>query len=152
MQILLALHNLVRWAILVFGVWALINAITGIINKRNYTSADNRSNLFFMISCDIQLLLGLILYFSGGWFNQLKSNTKFVMQDTYSRFFAVEHGFMMILALILVHIGRSSVKKAISDASKHRRMLIFFGLAILLIIAATPWPFKEMVGRPWLRF
>jgi hypothetical protein len=152
MQLILALHNLVRWAILLFGLWTLINALTGVLSKRSFTSGDNRSNLFFMISCDVQLLLGLILYFVNGWFSQLKENTKIVMQDPALRFFTVEHSFMMILAWILVHVGRSSVKKASTDTAKHKRMLIFFGLAILLIIAAIPWPFREMIGRPWFRF
>jgi len=30
-------------------------------------------------------------------------------------------------------------------------MLIFFGLAIVLILAAMPWPFREAVARPWFR-
>jgi hypothetical protein len=151
MQIILALHNLVRWAILLFGLWTLINAFTGVLSKRVFTAGDNRSNLLFMISCDIQLLLGLVLYFAGPWFGLLKNNAKEVMQDDTTRFFAVEHGFMMILAWILVHIGRSSVKKAITPEAKHKRMLIFFGLAIVLILAAMPWPFREAVARPWFR-
>jgi hypothetical protein len=151
MQLILVLHNLLRWAILFFGLWTFINALTGVLGKRNFTSGDNRSNLLFMISCDIQLLLGLVLYFAGGWFNQLKNDPDFVMHDTYSRFFAVEHASMMILAWILVHVGRSAVKKAPAAAVKHKRMLIFFGLAILLIIAAIPWPFRAIIGQPWFR-
>jgi hypothetical protein len=46
-----------------------------------------------MISCDIQLLLGLILYFSNGWFTRLKDLGN-NMKEPYSRFFyhgAYEH-------------------------------------------------------------
>jgi hypothetical protein len=150
MQIILALHNLVRWAILLFGLWALVNALTGVLGKRNFTAADNRSSLFFMISFDIQFLLGLVLYFGGIWFGMLKNNTKEVMQNDTMRFFAVEHGFMMIVAWILVHVGRSSIKKASTNAAKHKRMLLYFGLAILLVLIAMPWPFREAVSRPWL--
>jgi hypothetical protein len=152
MEIILVLHNLVRWAILIFGLWTLINALTGVLGKRNFTSGDNRSNLFFMISCDVQLLLGLILYFGGPLFSMLKNNAKEVMQDDSLRFFAVEHETMMLLAWILVHIGRSSVKKAVTPAAKHKRMLIFFGLAIVLIIVAIPWPFRQDIGQPLFRW
>ena len=79
-----------------------------------------------MISCDIQLLIGLILYFSNGWFDRLKDLGN-NMKDPVTRFFTMEHMSMMILAWILVHVGRASVKKAGTDAAKHKKMLIFFG-------------------------
>ena len=151
MQIILALHSLVRWAILLFGLWAFFNALIGVLGKRNFTKSDNLSGLLFMTSFDMQLLLGVALYFGDRWFSMLKDNAKVVMQNDATRFFAVEHAFMMIIAWILVHVGRSSVKKAVSADAKHKRMLLYFGLAILLILIAMPWPFREAVSRPWFR-
>lgn len=151
MQIVLVLHNLLRWAVLIFGLWTLLNALTGVTGRRKYTSGDNSSNLFFMISCDIQLLLGLILYFSNSWFDRLKDLGN-NMKDPYNRFFTMEHMFVMILAWILVHIGRASVKRANTDGAKHKRMLIFFGIAILLILISIPWPFREIIAKPYFRW
>jgi len=121
------------------------------MSKRIYNAGDNRSNLFFMISCDIQLLIGLILFFSNAWFDKVKAGMGDVMKNPVDRFFTVEHAGMMILAWILVHVGRSSVKRAPNDAAKHKKMLIFFGLAFLIIIASIPWPFRAEIARPWLR-
>ena len=149
MQFVLTLHSITRWAVLLFGVWTLINAITGVINKRAFTASDNRSNLLFMISCDIQLLLGLILYFANGWFDKLKNFSQY-KSDALIRFFSMEHMSMMLLAWVLVHVGRVSVKKAGTDAAKHKKMLLFFGLAILLILASIPWPFRSALGRGWI--
>ena len=59
------------------------------------------------------------------------------------RFFAVEHALMMIIAWLLVHLGRSMVKRSDNDAQKHKRSLIYFGIAILIILAMIPWPFKQ---------
>jgi len=150
MQIVLVIHNLLRWAVLIFGLWTLLNAITGVFGKRKYTAGDNRSNLFFMISCDIQLLIGLILYFTNSWFDRLKDLGN-NMKDPVNRFFTMEHMSLMIIAWILVHVGRASVKRAGTDAAKHKRMLIFFGIALLLILASIPWPFREAIARPYLR-
>jgi hypothetical protein len=97
-----------------------------------------------MISCDIQLLLGLVLYFNGSWFNLLKTSAKEVMKDGASRFFAVEHISMMIIAWLLVHLGRSMVKRADTDAQKHKKSLIWFGIALILILAMIPWPFRTV--------
>jgi len=150
MNYFLPIHSILRWAVLLFGVWALLNALTGSMRKRNYTSTDNKVSLFFMISCDIQLLVGLILYFNGGWFEMLKSNTKVVMGNTIPRFFAVEHVVMMIIAWLIVHVGRSMVKRSDFDAVKHKRSLIYFGLALLVILAMIPWPFRAPgIARPW---
>ena len=152
MQTILVIHNIMRWAILLFGLWTLLNAITGVMSKRTFSANDNRSNLFFMISCDIQLLLGLALYFSNSWFDKLKTGMGPVMKNSYDRFFTIEHTTMMILAWILVHVGRTSVKRASTDAAKHRKMLLFFGLALLLILAAIPWPFRTEIARPLFRW
>jgi len=74
-----------------------------------------------------------------------------VMKDSFQRFFTIEHSLMMLLAWILVHVGRTSAKRAATDAAKHKKMLLFFGLALLLILAAIPWPFRTEIARPLLR-
>jgi len=80
----------------------------------------------------------------------LKANAKEVMGDPAKRFFTVEHSVMMILAWLLVHVGWSMVKRANTDALKHKRSLIFFGIAIIIILAMIPWPFRMPgVGRGW---
>ena len=151
MQIVLILHSLFRWAVLLFGFWTLLNAITGFFGKRTYSASDNRSNLLFMISCDIQLLIGLILYFTNGWFDRLKDLGN-NMKDPLNRFFTMEHMSLLLVAWVLVHIGRSAVKKADTDAAKHKKMLIFFGIALVLILVSIPWPFRQVIERPYFRW
>ena len=151
MQILLVLHDLFRWLILIVAFWTVISAVSGKITKREYTSGDSRANFFFMLGMDIQLLLGMILYFTNGWFESLK-NIGESMKDPMVRFFTMEHGLMMIIAWILVHAGRISVKKATSSQAKFKKTLIFFGIALLLILIAIPWPFREALARPWFRW
>jgi uncharacterized protein (DUF486 family) len=150
MQILLVLHNIIRWLVLLFGIWTLISAISGLAGRKNYTTAGGRTNFFFMLSMDIQLLIGLALYFTGAWFDRLKHLAD-NMKDPMLRFFTMEHGLLMIIAWILVHAGRISVKKAVTPQSKFKKTLIYFGIALLLILIAIPWPFREAVARPWFR-
>jgi uncharacterized membrane protein len=148
MQIVLAIHNVLRWAVIVFGVWSVINALTGILTNRPFTKNDNRSNLFFMISCDVQLLIGFVLYFTNGWFNRL-THLADNMKNPYSRFFTMEHISLMCIAWVLVHIGITIVKNTTEDSNKHKKMLLFFGIALLLIVAAIPWPFRAALGKAW---
>ena len=147
----MVLHNLIRWAVIIFALWTLFSAISGVTSKRSYTSSDNRAGFLFTLSCDIQLVLGLVLYFANSWFDRLK-HLGDNMKDANSRFFTMEHALLMIIAWILVHVGRVSVKRAITPAAKHKRSLLFFGLAILIILAAVPWPFREAIARPLYRW
>lgn len=150
MNYTLVIHSILRWAVLLFGLWTVLSALGALMSKRVYKSSDNRSSLFFMLSCDIQLLLGLILYFSGMWFETVKADMGAVMKNSATRFFAIEHALMMIIAWLLVHIGRTMVKRSGTDAQKHKRTLIFFGLALLIILAMIPWPFRAPgIGRQY---
>ena len=151
MNTLLVLHDLLRWLILIFGFWAVISAMSGLASNRSFTAADSKSNFFFMLSMDIQLLIGLILYFTHGWFDSLKHFSE-SMKTPMVRFFTIEHEVMMIIAWILVHAGKTSVKKAATPRAKFKKALIFFGIALLLMLIAIPWPFREAVARPWFRW
>jgi hypothetical protein len=151
MQAINIVHNIIRWAVLIFGIWTVINAITGIKNKRTYSANDNKSNLLFMVFCDIQLLMGLLLFFYNGWFDKLKAGMGAVMKNGYDRFFIIEHALLMIIAWVLVHVGRVAVKKAAPE-QQHKKMLLFFGLALFIILISIPWPFRTEVARPLFRW
>jgi len=146
----LVTHNLIRWGVVMFGLWTLIQAISGVMTKRAYNKRDLFSSMFFSIFCDIQLLLGLVLIFMGPWIDIIKSGMGNVMKNNHNRFFLIEHALIMIFAWILVRVGSVKVKKA-PEASKHKKMLLFFGIALLLILASIPWPFRTEVARPLFR-
>lgn len=145
----LILHSWMRWVVILLGLWAWISAFGPFIGHKPYLPIHRRSGLLFMISCDLQLLIGIILYVVGGWLAGWKDMSQAMAQPAV-RFFTVEHETMMIIAWILVHVGWSRVKKAQSDRQKLSRSLAFFGIALVLILLATPWPFRE-VARPWFR-
>ena len=149
----LILHSWLRWLILIAAVWTVCRAIAGLSGGKAYTAADNRSNLLFMIGMDLQFLIGLVLYFVNGWAGRWTGGRLGeVMGNSAERFFTVEHLVMMVLAWIIVHVGRSVVKRAGTDKEKHSKSLIYFGIALLLILLAIPWPFREGIGlHPWFR-
>ena len=57
------LHSLVRWAVLATGVFAAIRGISGWRSGRPWTLADQRAAGWFTSALDLQMLLGLLLYF-----------------------------------------------------------------------------------------
>lgn len=147
--IVLFLHSITRWLVVIFGLFAIIRALTGISFKRGWMSMDNRAGLLFTSFMDLQLLLGIILYlFLSPLTTIALRNFAGAMRDPGLRFFAVEHAFLMLIALVAAHVGRSLAKRAPTVIQKHRRTAIWFSVSLLLVLAAIPWPFLAGYGRP----
>lgn len=138
-QFLQSTHSYIRWLVLLGGILALV--LPFITNNDNITKKDKLPALFFMIICDIQLLIGLALYFkySGYGVSAFNSGVGNVMKNADLRKIAVEHFALMMIAFTLVHIGYAKIKKATEIGRIKRISLIFFGIAIVLILAAVPW-------------
>ena len=148
---LLMIHSILRWIILILILVAIFRSFGA--GRKPFTDGHRKNGLFLMIACDIMLLIGLYQWFTGGYGLKAIQNNGMggVMKDGVLRFFAVEHLLMMIIAIILVHIGYSFSKKNISDAKKHTKTSLFYILALLLMLAAIPWPFREAgMGRGWI--
>jgi predicted membrane channel-forming protein YqfA (hemolysin III family) len=73
------------------------------------------------------------------------------MRTSGIRFWAVEHLLGMVIAIALAHVGKSRIRKAATDARRHRLALIFFGLALLAVLVSIPWPAMPN-GRPLFRW
>ena len=134
-------HSGLRWLVLGLLLYAIFNAIGK--NKSSYEKKDKMVNLFAMISLHIQLLLGLILYFispkvsfASGW-----------MKDAALRFYGMEHLIGMLIAIVIVTIGRKMAEKQESPAQKNRKIAIWYTLGLVLIIASIPWPFRGLGGQ-----
>jgi len=149
-QLLLTLHNLTRWALIIMAVIVLFQALQGWLNKKTYTVKNKKLAAIYSGFFDLQILLGVILFFSRGWSSALMNGGSEVMSTATVRFFAVEHWMLMLLAVIIMHIGSSKVKKSETDLKKFRLTFIWFGVSLLLVLAAIPWP-GMAAARPLLR-
>lgn len=133
-------HHYGSWLVLLAAIWTLYRAWTGYIGKKSWTKADNTAGLVFTILIDIQLLLGLILYFFLSPLTQAAfADFGAAMKNSMLRFYAVEHILMMVIGVALIHIGRSKAKKATSDIAKHKITAIWFTIGFILILSRIPW-------------
>ena len=149
---LLHLHNLLRWVILLLIIIAIVRHLVGMTGNKPFTAKDRRTATFMMISANVQFLIGLYQWFFGPWGFKLIQSTPFgeIMKNATYRFWVIEHSLMMLIAVALISIGRGAAKKNIPDVSKHRRGFWFFLIALIVILAAVPWPGREGIGRPLL--
>lgn len=116
-----------------------------------YTRRDNILRSATSGISHMQLILGMVLY--------MKSPiTKFFMQSPAEgfryadvTFFSVYHISMMLVSVVLITIGGAKAKRLQQDAAKHKAILIWFGIALLIIFLAIPWPFNPYASRPIFR-
>lgn len=133
------IHSYWAYLVVLILLFAVVNAIIGLTQKKTFKEKDLRLGLFTLIVSHIQLLIGLGWYFMSPWYKALKANPSSVMGDKATRLLAVEHPIMMILAIVLITIGWSKHKKKTTDASKFKTFVIFYGIGLLLILSRIPW-------------
>ena len=138
---LLHLHSILRWIILLLLLVCLVQAFTK-------NSGLRKASLWLLISAHLMLLIGLYQLIAGryGIIKGLPAGVE-LMKDKFFRFFWVVHPLMMIIAIILITLARGKAK--ILNYKATGWLLL---VALLLILAGVPWPFREIVGegRTWL--
>jgi hypothetical protein len=72
------------------------------------------------------------------------------MRESVARFWAVEHVTLMLVAVGVAHVGRVLARKAATPEARRSRLLLCFTIALVAIVAATPWPGLR-AGRPLFR-
>lgn len=132
------LHSFLRWLALIAIVIAIFQSLRGMTGGKEYTAKNNRWSLITLIAFHLQLVLGLVLYFGKGWYKQVGD-----MSNEVVRFWSLEHLVAMLIAIALVTIGRISAKKATTAKVKHKRHFWYFLIALLIVLANIPWPFRE---------
>jgi succinate dehydrogenase hydrophobic anchor subunit len=148
---LLVLHSIDRWVIIVLALVVIFRAIAVRPAAGAGPGRKDRWELFLMIAADVQLLIGVLLYFVTPWVATFLEAPGAAMGNAVTRFWTVEHGFGMIIAIALIHGGRIAARRAATERSRRRRIAIWIGIALLIILVTTPWPFMDY-GRPLLRF
>jgi hypothetical protein len=138
-------HSGLRWFLLIFIIVAIVNAILKKNSTAEYTKSDKMPVLLTLIFAHIQLLLGLILYFT----SDKVSFVEGFMKNSMFRFYAVEHISMMIIAVVLITIGYSKAKKQTEVSKKHNTIFIFYLIGFVIMMASIPWPFRTALQGGW---
>jgi hypothetical protein len=144
---LLAFHGVLRWVVLAAALAAIVVAAAGWSGKKPAGPALLRTGTIFVAFMDLEFLLGLILYFGASPLVKTAfQNMATAMKDHELRFFTVEHGTYMLLAVVCAHVGAVFSRKARTASMKYRGATISYCLSLLLVLAGIPW------WRPLLRF
>jgi hypothetical protein len=128
-------HSLWSYLALILLVLAALNALIGFFSKNDFKPKDKTIALFALISVHIQLLIGLSLYF----ISPLGLASFGQMSDKALRLTSLEHPLTNIIAIILITIGWSKHKKALTSDRKFKNLGLFYFVGLLLILSRIPW-------------
>ena len=129
------LHSGFAYLVLLILVGVIGYALINLINKKPFTETSRKLSLVGLIAAHTQLLIGFVLYF-------LSPNVIFsgeAMGDAMSRLYLLEHPLTMIIGIVLITIGYSKAKSGDDDAARYKKILIFYGLGLFLILLRIPW-------------
>lgn len=134
-QIINNLHSYNRYLILIALVFVLYRSWTGWKGKKPFEKIDNTASVALLGLAHLQLVLGLIQYFSTSTIVQsAMADMGAAMKNSWLRYFAVEHAFMMVIAIVCIQVGRTLSKKASDDTTKHKKLAVWTTIATVLIV------------------
>ncbi|MBV6441608.1 MAG: hypothetical protein DYG98_21345 [Haliscomenobacteraceae bacterium CHB4] len=127
--LLSTLHSYNRYLLLAALLFVLYRSFSGWLGNKPYEKTDNTASTALIILTHLQLLLGLILYFATSPYTTGPGS----MKDPWVRYFKAEHIAAMLIAVVLIQLGRTFSKKAATDAEKHKKVAIYTAIATLII-------------------
>ncbi len=146
---LLHTHSFLRFLVLFLLILVVANSYLGWSGKKPFGKLDNILGLSLFSVTHTQLIVGLLLYFQSS-FVRFGSGT---MKDPSMRYWTVEHITMMLISIVLITLARTTSKKMTDDTARHKRMLLFNGIALVLILVAIAMSkrgFFTITGNPGL--
>ncbi|SHH34952.1 hypothetical protein SAMN04488109_3811 [Chryseolinea serpens] len=143
-------HSLFRWAVLTGLLYALYRAYRGYRLQLDFTNHDESVRHWTATLAHIQLTAGFYLYlispFVKAYFSANPS-----ADSTEGTFFGWIHITCMLVAVVMITVGSAWTKRKVSSRDKFRTMLGWFGVGLLVILLAVPWPFLPWAHRPYIR-
>lgn len=141
---LLVAHSLLRYFVLLLLLAVIVNSFIGFSNKKPFGKTDNILSLSLFSVTHTQLLVGIILYFV----SPLVQLSGAAMKDATLRYWTTEHNVLMITAIVMITLARITSKKMTDPSARHRRLLIFNSIALVVILLAIAMSKRGFFSMP----
>jgi len=125
------IHGLIPF---LFFIVLLISIVRAGLNKIPNAKKDLFLTLT-LIFAHIQLLIGLALLIPMA----AEVDWSAVMGNSASRFILVEHPLTMLIAVVLITVGKVKVKKIADNTKANKTVFAYFIVALVLVALRTPW-------------
>ena len=147
---LLPLHSIFRWLILLMMLTSIYVAYNGWKLKLAFTPLANNIRHWTATFAHIQLMVGMVLYFYSPIVKYPMHVRSTALMSQHA-FFKYLHIAFMLLAIVVLTIGSAKAKRASKASAQYKTILIWYTVALILILTAIPWPFSPLASRPFFR-
>ncbi|MCP3101535.1 hypothetical protein LZ198_21910 [Myxococcus sp. K15C18031901] len=145
------LHSWLRWGVVLLVLFAVSRSLVGWLRGRERTRGDRLLQVGCVSAFDLQMLLGMLLYFGLSPFTPVATGSfRANLAVPALRFFSVEHPTVMLLALAAAHVGSALGQRAEPSARRHRLWALGLLVAMALVAVGIPWAGLSH-GRPLFR-
>lgn len=148
---LLFIHSIMRWLVLASLVYTIYRSYQGYIYKRSFTSTDDSIRHWTATIAHVQLVVGFMLYIQSPLVKYFWAMPKGSTASLDLSFFSWIHILLMLVAIVIITIGSAKAKRKSNDTEKFNTLLVWFSIALLIILLAIPWPFSPLAHRPFIR-
>lgn len=147
---LLPLHSIFRWLVLLMMLTSIYVAYNGWKLKLAFTPLANSIRHWTATLAHIQLMLGMVLYFYSPIVKYSMPVSSRALMSQHA-FFKYLHIAFMLFAIVVLTIGSAKAKRASTASAQYKTILIWYTVALILILIAIPWPFSPFASRPLFR-
>ncbi len=135
------MHSVWAGFVLIVLAFTAIQHSGGLLKGRAYNlRADLRMALFAVVVYGIQIVLGLLNWFTSDYFKGIRDG-RFgsYMKDAHARLIVLEHPVMGILGFLLMLYGFRRSYFHVDPRRKFLAVIWSYTLALLLILLRIPW-------------
>jgi hypothetical protein len=151
-EVVLGLHALTRWLVLTAAASTELLALHGLWSTRDFGTWDRRGARALVALIDLQISLGLTLYFLVSPVARLaRADLHAAWSHPVLRFFGILHPCLAIGAALAAHAAWIAARRAPATMARHRCLALGAGAVLVLLAFAIPWP-GSATPRPLLRW
>ncbi|MCE1198375.1 MAG: hypothetical protein LWW85_05355 [Marinilabiliales bacterium] len=124
------IHTAISMLFALTAITLFCRSLLGFFKRKPYLRTDTILSWLFIVTLYLQLAFGLLLMVSPEQVTTQELAEKMVAK----RFWPVEHIILMLFALFIANLGLVFSVNAASDRLKHRKVLVYYSIAILMIL------------------
>ena len=133
-QLIKSIHTVISGTFLVTAAWLFYRTLRGYFLNLRYTRTDKVLSYTFIVNLYLQLIFGLLLMANPSPVpGQEIVNPDITMKLVANRFWPIEHIVLMLFALFIANLGLIFSSSTQISREKHRKVLIYYTIAILMI-------------------
>ena len=132
----LMLHNLLPYLLIPVLILVVIKSFLAAFLGKDVCLKKGKLLSISMILAHLQLVFGILVFSKFAFSNPAWA---VIMKNAESRETFVEHPFMMLVAIILISVGKVKAKKTEDNTKSAKTTFTYFFIALLLILLSTPF-------------